>query len=81
MGPRDDTERPTMQDPNAPPLNPLPPVVWALALPIIAMEVVVNLGARGLVGGPEAVGWRLDAMQRFAFSPDLMRQMIGLYTD
>jgi len=67
---------PTMQDTNAPPLNPLPPVVWALALPIIAMEVVVNLGARGLVGGPEAVGWRLDALQRFAFSPELMRQMI-----
>ena len=37
------------RDTNAPPLNPLPPVVWALALPIIAMEVVVNLGARGLV--------------------------------
>ena len=67
---------PTMQDTNAPPLNPLPPVVWALALPIIAMEVVVNLGARGLAGGPDAVGWRLDAVQRFAFSPDLMRQMI-----
>ena len=71
---------PTMQDTNAPPLNPLPPVVWALALPIIAMEVVVNLGARGLVGGPEAVGWRLDALQRFAFSPDLMRQMMDQWT-
>ena len=68
------------RDTNAPPLNPLPSVVWALALPIIAMEVVVNLGARGLVGGPEAVGWRLDAMQRFAFSPDLMRQMIEQWT-
>ncbi len=65
------------RDLNAAPLNPLPPVVWALALPIIAMEVVVNLGARGLVGGPEAVGWRLDALQRFAFSPELMRQMIA----
>ncbi len=63
-------------DRNAPPLNPLPWIVWVLALPIIAMEVVVNLGARGLVGGPEAVGWRLQAMERFAFSPDLMRYMI-----
>jgi membrane associated rhomboid family serine protease len=71
---------PMMQDSNAPPLNPLPPVVWALALPIIAMEVVVNLGARGLVGGPEALGWRLDAVQRFAFSPGLMRQMIAQWT-
>jgi membrane associated rhomboid family serine protease len=71
---------PMMQDTNAPPLNPLPPVVWALALPIIAMEVVVNLGARGLVGGPEALGWRLDAVQRFALYPGLMRQMIAQWT-
>jgi len=32
-----------MDDRNAPPLNPLPPVVWALALPIIAMEVVLGI--------------------------------------
>ncbi len=65
------------RDLNAAPLNPLPPVIWALALPVIAMEVVVGLGARGLVGGPQAVGWRLDAIQRFAFSPGYMRQMIA----
>jgi membrane associated rhomboid family serine protease len=64
------------QDHNAPPLNPLPPVVWALALPLIAMEVVLNLGERGIVGGPQAVGWRLQAMERFAMFPDLMRQMV-----
>lgn len=66
------------RDPNAAPLNPLPPVVWALALPIIAMEVVLGLGARGLVGGPQAIGWRQDAVQRFAFSPDLLRNMVEL---
>lgn len=62
-------------DLNASPLNPLPPVVWLLALPLIAMEVVVRLGAAGLVGGPQAVGWRLDAVQRFAFAPDFLRAM------
>ena len=62
---------------NAPPLNPLPVVVWALALPVLAMEVVVGLGARGLVGGAQAVGWRIDAQQRFAFVPDLLRDMIA----
>lgn len=61
---------------NAPPLNPLPPVVWLLALPVMAVELVVNLGGRGLVGGPGAVGWRVQAMERFAFSPDLMRYMM-----
>ncbi|RUS63380.1 rhomboid family intramembrane serine protease [Pseudorhodobacter sp. E13] len=64
-------------DPNAAPLNPLPPVVWLLALPIIAMEVVFNLASAGFVGGATGVGWRLDAMQRFAFAPDFMREMIA----
>ncbi len=64
-------------DPNAAPLNPLPPVIWLLALPLIAMEVVLNLATSGLVGGATGVGWRLDAMQRFAFSPDFMREMIA----
>lgn len=66
-------------DHNAAPLNPLSPAVWAIALPMIAMEVVLSLGAAGLVGGPQAIGWRLDAVQRFAYSPDYMRQMIDLH--
>jgi membrane associated rhomboid family serine protease len=61
-------------DPNAAPINPLPWIVWVLALPLIAMEVVVGLGAAGLVGGSQAIGWRLDAMERFAFVPELLRQ-------
>lgn len=66
---------------NAQPVNPLPWIVWAIALPIIALEVVVSLGARGVVGGPTAIGWRLDAMERMAFSPELMRYMVenGIY--
>jgi membrane associated rhomboid family serine protease len=67
-----------MQDHNAPPLNPLPPVVWVLALPMIAMEIVLQLGASGVAGGPEAVGWRLDAITRLAFVPDLWREMLSL---
>lgn len=65
-----------MDDRNAPPLNPLPPVVWALALPMIAMEVVVALGASGLAGGAAGVGWRMQSLERFVFSPDLMRAML-----
>lgn len=64
-----------MLDHNAPPLNPLPPVVWALALPMIALEIVLQAGAAGLAGGPEAVGWRMDAITRLAFIPDLWREM------
>ncbi len=65
-----------MQDRNAPPLNPLPAIVWVLALPIIAMEIVVGLGGAGVVGGMEGAGWRLQALERFAFSPPLMQAMI-----
>ena len=65
-----------MQDRNAPPLNPLPAIVWVLALPIIAMEIVVGLGGSGVMGGLEGAGWRLQALERFVFSPPLMQAMI-----
>ncbi len=61
------------QDHNAPPLNPLPLIVWVLALPMIAMELALTLGERGLVGGPQAIGWRLQAVERFAVFPELLK--------
>ncbi|GAB1362004.1 rhomboid family intramembrane serine protease [Rhodobacter sp.] len=64
------------RDLNAPPLNPLPWIVWVLALPLIAVEVVVQLGASGLAGGPEAINWRIRAMEWFAFSPDFLRRAL-----
>jgi len=69
-----------MQDHNAPPLNPLPPVVWALALPMIALEIVLQIGAAGIAGGPDAVGWRVEAITKIAFVPDLWREMWALGT-
>ena len=45
-------------------VNPLPPVVVALFLILVGIEVVFQLGARGLAGGPDAVGWRLAAVQK-----------------
>ena len=62
------------------PLNPLPWVVWVLVLPMIAMEVVLSAGEGGLVGGPAAIGWRLEAVQTFGFAPQYMRQMIEAWT-
>ncbi|ARC87949.1 rhomboid family intramembrane serine protease [Rhodovulum sp. MB263] len=63
-------------DPNAPPINPLPAVVWLLALPVIAMEAVLSLGASGLVGGPAAVGWRLQAIRDYGFSGQVLDWML-----
>ena len=31
-----------MQDPNAPPLNPLPPVVWLIALPMKWLSIQIT---------------------------------------
>jgi membrane associated rhomboid family serine protease len=60
-------------DHNAPPLNPLPWIVWVLALPMLAMEVVLSLGAAGVVGAPQAIGWRLQAVERFGLFPELLK--------
>ncbi|WP_425100313.1 rhomboid family intramembrane serine protease [Tropicibacter sp. S64] len=60
---------------NESPVNPLPPVVVALALVIFGVELVFTLGARGLAGGPAAIGWRSDWMERFAFSDRVFEWM------
>jgi membrane associated rhomboid family serine protease len=61
------------QDHNAPPLNPLPWVVWALALPMIAMELVLTLAEAGVVGGPQGIGWRIQAVEKFGLFPELLK--------
>lgn len=52
-------------------VNPLPPVVVALFLVLIGIELVFQAGARGLAGGPAAIGWRLEALQKYAFSGEI----------
>ncbi|MBT9384922.1 rhomboid family intramembrane serine protease [Pseudooceanicola sp. CBS1P-1] len=51
------------------PVNPVPPVVVLLFIAIIGIEGIFSLGKAGLVGGPSAVGWRLSALQDYAFFP------------
>ncbi len=58
------------------PFNALPPIVVALSLLILGVELIFQAGTRGLAGGPEAVGWRLDAIQIHAFYQPLFVQMI-----
>jgi membrane associated rhomboid family serine protease len=53
-----------------PPLNPLPPVIWALALPMIVLECLLQLADQGLIGGAAGVGWRMTVLSRMAFSPE-----------
>jgi rhomboid protease GluP len=63
-------------DHDAAPVNPLPPAVILLALPIVLVELWLSAGAQGFVGGPGAVGWRLDALERFGFVPALFGWMM-----
>jgi membrane associated rhomboid family serine protease len=58
------------------PLNPLPGVVWLMVLPVVAMEIVLSAGQIGIAGGQLGIGWRNDALQRFALSPVMLDQMI-----
>lgn len=66
-----------MTDQNEPsPVNPLPPVVVALFLALVLVEAVFMLGARGIIGGPGAIGWRASAMQDYGFSPAVFQWML-----
>ena len=67
-----------MQDDHKAPINPLPPVVWLLALPMIVLELVFSLADAGMIGGPEAIGWRMAAIERFALFPDYWRQKLAI---
>ncbi len=64
-------------DHNASPFNKLPPLVVALALAIIVPELAFQGGARGLLGGPEGVGWRTSAIERFGFFDQIWEHMVA----
>lgn len=51
------------------PFNAVPAVVVALAMVIAAVEIVLQAGESGLAGGPQAVGWRLAALEDYGFLP------------
>lgn len=48
--------------------GPVPGPVWMLVLAVLAVEAVLQAGAAGLIGGPEAIGWRQATLQRHGFS-------------
>ncbi|MEO9683508.1 MAG: rhomboid family intramembrane serine protease [Tateyamaria sp.] len=50
------------------PINPLPPAVWLLFIALALPELAFSVGEAGLIGGPQAVGWRLNALNDYAFS-------------
>lgn len=57
----------TFQPNSTRPVNPLPPVVVALAGVIALIELVFTAASAGLIGGPEASGWRISAIEDWGF--------------
>jgi len=57
-----------------PPFNPLPWVVWVLALPMVAFEIIFNAAEAGLIGGAQGVGWRVATLEQYAVWPAYWRQ-------
>jgi rhomboid protease GluP len=51
------------------PLNAIPPVVIALFAVLAGIEAVFNLAAIGILGGQAGIGWRINALGDYAFSP------------
>ncbi|MEM6578337.1 MAG: rhomboid family intramembrane serine protease [Pseudomonadota bacterium] len=56
--------------------NALPPLISAIAILIVGIELIFQLGERGLVGGPQAVGWRIAAVQEYGFSNRALAWML-----
>ena len=59
------------------PINPLPPIVVALALVIFGVELVFQAGSRGFAGGAQGVGWRLQALRDYGFFGEILDWMIA----
>ena len=58
------------------PFNPLPALLWLLLLAIIVVEAVLWAGGQGLIGGSQALGWRLEAITRYGFSGAVQSVML-----
>ncbi|MEM8774197.1 MAG: rhomboid family intramembrane serine protease [Pseudomonadota bacterium] len=58
------------------PFNALPPLIAAIALIIFGAELIFQAGARGMAGGPAAVGWRAEAIEQYAFSNRALAWMV-----
>lgn len=65
-----------MQDRKPGPINPVPPFILVLFLLIMGVEAMFTLGARGIIGGPGAVGWRAGAIEDYAFNGEILRWML-----
>ncbi|KGJ03983.1 Membrane associated serine protease, rhomboid family [Paracoccus halophilus] len=67
------------------PLNPVPPVIWALVLPMIACEAYFGLGQIGFLGGGQpgaGLALRQIVAERAAYVPEFVLRLwqLGIVT-
>lgn len=58
------------------PVNPLPPVVIALSVFLVGIELVFVAGNAGLIGGADAAGWRIATIENWGFREPLFSWMV-----
>ncbi len=63
-------------DLNASPVNPLPPVIIAFSLVIAGIELIMQAAERGILGGSQGVGWRLEAITSYGFFDSVFNWLI-----
>ncbi|MDA1286289.1 MAG: rhomboid family intramembrane serine protease [Proteobacteria bacterium] len=64
------------EDQNASPINHVPAVVVLVCMVIGAVELVLQAGEYGLIGGQNAVGWRLVAVTDYGFFNQVLSWML-----
>ncbi len=59
------------------PFNAIPPAVLLVAGVMALVEVVFQAGASGILGGADAIGWRLEAVRSYGFLDPVWDWMIA----
>jgi len=61
---------------NESPFNSIPALIIVLCLIATGVELTFTAAEAGLIGGPRGIGWRVAALQDYAFSPAVWDWMI-----
>ena len=61
---------------NVSPFHPVPPAALIVTAVMLLIEAGLQLGQRGLIGGPEAVGWRVEAIRALGFFDVVWERML-----
>lgn len=61
---------------NASPVNAMPPVIVALFLFMLGIEIAFQAASNGIIGGPGGIGWRLSAIQDYGWNSQIGQYLI-----